>query len=86
MCYAVRKKADYRENSANSYRIKCAKSSNLLDWEKIDTLGLDISTGASWDNQMVEYPHVFEYKSEMYMFYNGNGFGETGFGYALLSQ
>ncbi len=86
MCYAVRKKADYRENAENSYRIKCAKSSDLLHWEKIDTLGLNISADTSWDSQMVEYPDVFEYKDEMYMFYNGNGFGETGFGYALLSQ
>jgi predicted GH43/DUF377 family glycosyl hydrolase len=86
MCYAVRKKADYRANSENSYRIKCAKSSDLLHWEKIDALGLDISSHESWDNQMVEYPHIFEYKDDLYMFYNGNGFGESGFGYAQLSK
>jgi len=34
---------------------------------------------------MVEYPHVIAYQNQMYMFYNGNGFGETGFGYAILS-
>ncbi len=84
MCYAVRKAAEYRENAANSYRIKCVKSTDLIHWEKISDLGLDISPAANWDDFMVEYPHIFEYKDQVYMFYNGNGFGETGFGYAIL--
>ncbi len=85
MCYAVRKSFDYRENPAHSYRIKCAESQDLLHWDKIDELGLDVSEESSWDNLMVEYPHVVEFENQLYLFYNGNGFGETGFGYALLS-
>jgi hypothetical protein len=85
MWYAVRKSTDYRENPQNSYRIKCAKSDDLIHWEKIQFMGLDIDHTPSWEDQMVEYPHVFEYQNEIYMFYNGNGFGDTGFGYAVLS-
>jgi hypothetical protein len=34
---------------------------------------------------MVEYPFVFEHKSETYMLYAGNGFGKAGFGIAVLA-
>jgi predicted GH43/DUF377 family glycosyl hydrolase len=86
MWYAVRKSTDYRENPENSYRIKCATSSDLIEWKKIDSLGLTINEQSNWENQMVEYPHVFEFEKQTYMFYNGNGFGDTGFGYAILSK
>lgn len=39
---------------------------------------------AGWDCQMVEYPYVFSHKSELYMLYNGNQFGASGFGIAAL--
>ncbi|MHA8051328.1 hypothetical protein V7S79_09425 [Aquirufa sp. ROCK-SH2] len=84
--YAVRNKTNYRENISDSYRIKCSISENLIDWKRIDNLGLDIDLSSNWDNQMVEYPHVFEFENKIYMFYNGNNFGETGFGYAILSD
>lgn len=86
MWYAVRKSADYRENTENSYRIKCAMSKDLIQWEKIDSIGLNINPLVNWENQMVEYPHVFEFEKQTYMFYNGNGFGDTGFGYAILGK
>lgn len=84
--FAVRNEVDYRNNPANSYRIKCTKSLDLLHWERTNELGLDIGEKNSWDAEMVEYPHVITYQNDIYMFYNGNGFGETGFGYAILSK
>jgi hypothetical protein len=54
----------------------------LINWKKIDTFGLDIDLYSDWENIMVEYPHVIEYENKLYMFYNGNGFGKTGIGYA----
>ena len=83
--FAVRNAVDYRDNPANSYRIKCAKSDDLLHWQRTDELGLDIDLKSTWENNMVEYPHVIAYQNQIFMFYNGNGFGETGFGYAVLS-
>jgi hypothetical protein len=82
--YAIRKSTNYRDDPANSYRIKCAVSSDLMNWSKIDSLGLAISPASDWENLMVEYPHVFKSQGKTYMFYNGNGFGETGIGFAEL--
>jgi len=84
--YAIRNTTDYRENIANSYRIKCAESSDLIHWNRTNELGLDIDPLSHWENTMVEYPHVFEFENQIYMLYNGNGFGETGFGYAILKR
>ena len=36
-----------------------------------------------WDKDMVAYPFVYQYGNRWYMLYNGNGFGRTGFGYAV---
>jgi hypothetical protein len=35
---------------------------------------------------MIEYPHVIEHLGTKYMFYNGNKFGQSGFGYAEMSR
>jgi len=35
---------------------------------------------------MVEYPFVFDHKGGRYMLYNGNGYGRTGFGIAVLDR
>jgi len=32
---------------------------------------------------MVEYPFVFRHNDQIYMLYNGNGYGKTGFGLAV---
>lgn len=84
--YAIRNATDYRSNVDNSYRIKCATSSDLIRWSKIDTLGIDIDPTSTWEKTMVEYPHVISVEDKTYLFYNGDGFGETGIGYALLSR
>ena len=33
---------------------------------------------------MVEYPYVFDWQGRRYMLYNGNGYGLTGVGLAVL--
>jgi hypothetical protein len=86
MWYSVRMETDYRTNPTNSYRIKCAESFDLVNWKKISILGLDVDDDSNWDNQMVEYPHIINYKDKLYMFYNGNGFGKTGIGYATIER
>ena len=35
---------------------------------------------------MMEYPFVYEHRGVKHMLYNGNGFGETGIGYAVLDE
>jgi hypothetical protein len=83
MWYSVRGKEGFRENIEQSYRIKCAVSENFLSWDRIDDYDL-LPTGneKDWDGFMTCYPNVVEWEGEWYMFYNGNGFGKTGIGYA----
>jgi hypothetical protein len=35
---------------------------------------------------MVAYPCVYEHRGTKHMLYTGNGFSETGFGYAVLEE
>jgi hypothetical protein len=37
-----------------------------------------------WDSEMIAYPYIINIKGKSVMFYNGNSFGKTGFGYAVL--
>ena len=39
---------------------------------------------SGWDSEMIEYPYVVSFKNDLFMFYNGNRYGETGAGVAVL--
>ncbi len=82
MWYSIRNKVDYRTNTKNSYRIKTAKSLDGFLWRKNADVDLDVSEDSIWDNEMVCYPFIVENKDNLIMFYNGNGFGKSGIGYA----
>lgn len=83
MWFGKRKKSDYRVNIQNTYRIGYAESTDGINWERKDyDAGIDISN-EGWDSEMISYPYVFKNYNELVMLYNGNGFGKTGFGYAV---
>ena len=66
------------------YRIGYAESDDGKNWIRLDE-EVDLQPGAEgWDSEMIEYPHVISHKGELFMFYNGNSFGRTGFGLAKL--
>jgi len=68
----------------HAYRIGYAESPDGLQWERMDReVGIDVSN-SGWDSDTVEYPFVFEHCGRKYMLYNGNGYGRTGFGIAIL--
>jgi hypothetical protein len=68
----------------DSYRIGYAESDNGRVWIRRDELaGIDVSP-SGWDSEMIEYPFVFDHKGQRFMLYNGNGYGQTGFGLAVL--
>jgi len=68
------------------YRIGYAESRDGIHWErKDDEAEIDVSE-SGWDSEMVEYAFVFEHKGKKYMLYNGNSYGKTGLGYAVLSE
>lgn len=81
MWYSYRNNQDYHDGSG-SYRIGYAESQNGTSWErKDDQAGITIST-EGWDSTMICYPNILKYHSKWYLFYNGNSFGRSGFGYA----
>ncbi len=67
-----------------AYRIGYAESIDGKSWKRLDHLaGIDVSA-MGWDSEMIEYPFVFDHKGQRYMLYNGNDYGRTGFGIAVL--
>jgi hypothetical protein len=74
----------YRGDAQTKYRIGYASSGDGRSWElRLTDSNIDVSS-AGWDSEMIEYPFVLDHKGGRYMFYNGNGYGQTGFGLAVL--
>ena len=68
----------------DAYVIGYAESQDGLEWHRDDQeLGLQPAS-SGWDSEMVEYPFVFDHQKSRFMFYNGDGYGRTGFGLAIL--
>ncbi len=95
--YAIARPVVYREDSLykmwychrggiDTYRAGYAESKDGISWtRKDDQVGIDVSP-SSWDSDMICYPCVFGHQGEKYMLYNGNGYGKTGFGLAILED
>ena len=66
------------------YRIGYAESNDAVRWTRRDKLAGIAVSKTGWDSEMVCYPHVFDHKGERYMLYNGNGYGTSGLGLAIL--
>jgi hypothetical protein len=68
------------------YRIGYAESLDGITFErKDDQVGIMVSD-TGWDSETIEYPYVLDHKDKRYMFYNGNRYGLTGFGLAVLEK
>ena len=86
MWYSYRNKEKYRINKNASYRIGYAVSTDGLKWNRKDEFsGIGLSK-EGWDSEMIAYPNIIDVKDKRYMFYNGNGFGKSGFGYAEIEK
>ena len=69
-----------------TYRIRYAESLDGKKWIRKDNeVGIDVSK-SGWDSEMICYPFVFDHKGKRYMLYNGNDYGKTGFGLAVLES
>lgn len=74
----------YRGSFGQKYRIGYAYSLDGVNWQlALDKAGITPSK-QGWDSEMIEYPYVFKYQDSYFMLYNGNGYGKTGFGIAVL--
>jgi hypothetical protein len=85
MYYSYRRLRGYRTERHAGYQIGYAESADGISWQqKNHEAGIQLGENAQdWDYQMMEYCHVLPLGSNQLMLYNGNGFGKTGFGYAI---
>ena len=66
-----------------AYEICVAESADGVRWTRQSEGGLR-GSGSGWDSGMVEYPALFTHRGRQYMLYNGNDYGRTGVGLAVL--
>jgi hypothetical protein len=65
------------------YRIGAATSLDGVNWRRIDdAMGLTPST-EGWDSEATCYPSLFWHRKQLWLAYNGNSYGATGFGLAV---
>jgi len=83
MFFTYRYAHDFK-NKERGYKIGYAYSFDAINWKRDDSqVGIRLSE-TGWDSEMMHYPHVFELDGKVYMIYNGNNFGEEGFGLAEM--
>lgn len=71
---------------SRGYYIGYAESNDGINWNRLDDeAGIGLSRNG-WDDKNISYPVIFKHNGHTYMFYNGNGCGKTGFGYAKLAK
>jgi len=76
-CYAM---------GSGGYRMGYAESKDGIRFiRKDEQVGIDVLK-SGWDSEMICYPFVFNHKGKKFMLYCGNGYGKTGFGYAVLGE
>ena len=71
------------------YRIRHAHSADGETWRRSSpsaSPGLDPDPSSAWESEEVCYPCVVRDESRLLLFYCGNGYGRTGFGWAELDD
>ena len=75
------------QQNIKTYRIGYAESIDGLKWHRKDELMSNFEVSeVGWDSEMLCFPYVFNLKEKIYMLYNGNGFGSSGIGLAVLED
>jgi hypothetical protein len=65
------------------YRIGAASSADGVNWTRLDAaMGLAPSQDR-WESEMTCYPALFRHRDRLWLAYNGNAYGATGFGLAV---
>jgi hypothetical protein len=85
MWFCYRGSHDYRDGPG-SYRIGYAESDDAVHWTRNDGAAGIMRSDTGWDALMQTYPNVITVGERRLLFYNGNGFGRTGIGYALWND
>jgi hypothetical protein len=73
-----------RRTVARGYELGYAESRDGLEWRRLDDrAGLERGPADAWDGEMVGLASLVETARGALLFYNGNGYGATGFGVAI---
>jgi hypothetical protein len=65
------------------YSLGAAMSDDGVTWVRLDAeMGLGPAS-EGWDGEMTCYPALFWHRERLWLAYNGNGYGATGFGLAV---
>jgi hypothetical protein len=71
---------------SSHFRLGYAESADGITWIRMDdAIGLDVSR-SGWDSEMMAYPSVVRHGDKTHLFYNGNKYGRSGFGWASLTS
>jgi hypothetical protein len=68
----------------STYRLAYAESDDGLTWTRDDDEARLEGAPGAWESEMQAYPAVFDANGQRHMLYNGNGYGATGIGHAVL--
>lgn len=81
--YEMRYTFDTRDKE---YIAGIAYSKDGIHWERKDEDSGLVKSESGWDSEMACYPVEIKTKYGTYLFYDGNGMGASGFGYAELEK
>lgn len=84
MFYSRRNITDFRVDVNNGYKGGYAESKDGINWVRMDDkFKLELSQ-EGWDSKAIAYPYLIKIENQNIIFYNGNEFGKSGFGYAIV--
>lgn len=75
-----------RDLVPKDYVVGYATSPDGENWVRQDEQAGIYKSESGWDSEMACYPVKLTSKEKTYLFYNGNGMGKTGVGYARLIE
>jgi hypothetical protein len=86
MWFCRRGMRDSEGRVEDPYLLGYARSRDGLSWSRADELlrFANPPRSGEWDSAMQAYPCVVTRGDELLLFYNGDGFGQTGFGFARI--
>lgn len=82
MWFSVRYAYNFRTDPTKAYKIMHATSTDGFNWTRDDKFG--ILPELDFEQVMCAYPNVIVHDNKIHMFYNGDGFGETGIAHATM--
>tara|TARA_Y100000034_G_scaffold136800_1_gene215874 strand:+ start:4985 stop:5905 length:921 start_codon:yes stop_codon:yes gene_type:complete len=70
----------------NKYKLGYAELVEEEKWQRMDNKVGITTSEYGWDSEMICFSAILPTKYGTYMFYNGNNFGQQGFGVAVLDE